>query len=737
MPALPVDFDPYNPIPNNPFYSAPSSYLQGPYGPLVIGSGLLVSPQGVISSTGGGGGGGTVTSITAGAGLAGGTITSAGTISLAASGVTAGAYVYPALSVDSFGRITSISSGSPVTSVSVNSPLISSGPATSPTLSIQPATTSTVGAVQLNNTTSSTLTNQALTAAAGKDLQDQINALASSSGSLILAGTFDAATGNVVTATTAGISVGITSGNPLPAPSAATDDYYLIVTTAAASYTPPGSPVINSINVGDYILGTGGIWDILRVGPITGAYATTTTAGVVELATSAEAIAGTDQNVVLTPFTGAATYVNRYCFTGPGQLLASNGNATYSALGSGIDGFVLTADSSAPLGVKWAAGGGGGSTTINMTFSAPLNATTNPYVGGVVGVGIDAASTVACGAVQLADVATTQAGVSTALAVTPLGAASTYIPYSNITAAGEMLVGTGAGTYTFFGAGADGQALLACSACAEGVTWGSPIQPATPSTLGGFCGVGDGSGGNVSVGGNTLQSLAGGLSNTALGSSAAQGLTTGSGNVALGSGALALDATASENVAIGVCAMYGAAAVGATKNVVIGTGAANGSSFGGDCNVVIGRGAGAIMANGNNNVVIGANGNPSSSAVSNEVSIYANATVARFAQGGTAWTFTSDARRKENIEDLALGLDFVSELQPRSFDWKEDGKHAAGFIAQEVDAVVEKFDADYLGAVSKADPECYTVAQAALIPVLVNAIKELKAEVAELKEKLG
>ena len=144
MPSLPIPFDPYQNIPNGPFYSIPSYYLQGPQGPLVIGSGLSVSLDGVISSTGGGGGGGTVTSITAGAGLAGGTITSTGTISLAASGVTPGAYVYPALSVDTYGRITSISSGNPVTSVSVNSPLISSGPATSPTLSIQPATTSTV-----------------------------------------------------------------------------------------------------------------------------------------------------------------------------------------------------------------------------------------------------------------------------------------------------------------------------------------------------------------------------------------------------------------------------------------------------------------------------------------------------------------------------------------------------------------------------------------------------------------
>ena len=55
MPALPVDFDPYNPIPNNPFYSLPSNYIQGPYSPLILGAGLTVNAQGVISSAGGGG----------------------------------------------------------------------------------------------------------------------------------------------------------------------------------------------------------------------------------------------------------------------------------------------------------------------------------------------------------------------------------------------------------------------------------------------------------------------------------------------------------------------------------------------------------------------------------------------------------------------------------------------------------------------------------------------------------
>ena len=770
MPALPVDFDPYNPIPNGPFYSIPSYYLQGPTGPLVIGSGLSVSLQGVISSTGGGGGGGTVTSITAGLGLTGGTITGSGTIGLAPSGVAAGAYTYPALSVDASGRITSIMNGSPVTGVAVSVPLLLSGSPTSPTISIQPASTTQTGSVQLNNTTSSTLTNQALTAAAGKSLQDQINAVAQNANGLILAGTLNAATGNVVNATTAGVSAGFTAGSPVPAASPAINDYYLIVTTAAASYTPTGGSAITGVLVGDYILCSSGAWTILRVGPITGAYATTTAAGVVELATSAEAIAGTNPNVVLTPFTGAATYVNRYCFTGPGQVLASNGNATYAALGAGIDGQVLTADASAPLGVKWAAGGGGGGATINMSFLAPITGTANPYTGGVVAVGINTASTTALGAVQLADTAATQAGVSASLAVTPLGAASTYIPFCDFTAKGQLIVGSGAGTFAIEPPGADGLALVACAACANGLTYASPLAAATPSTLGAFRGFASGVGGNLSLGGSSLGNIGAGVANTALGTQAAFTLTTGNGNTVVGNGALALDTTGSCNVAVGVCALY--STVGGEGNTALGTGA-GAVMTSGDFNVLVGFCAGDVVTTGCYNIAIGANamGTTSTTGCNNvligctaggNVTTQSNQIVIgggnscttgnvnggvtfvfgggcalyASANGTNTWTAVSDQRLKENVADLALGLGFVEKLQPRTFDWKADGAHAAGFIAQEVAEVVDEHDADYLHLVDRSN-EHMGLSATTLIPVLVNAIKELKAEVDELKAKLG
>ena len=172
------------------------------------------------------------------------------------------------------------------------------------------------------------------------------------------------------------------------------------------------------------------------------------------------------------------------------------------------------------------------------------------------------------------------------------------------------------------------------------------------------------------------------------------------------------------------------------NNTFIGSEAGPSTSTGSN-NVFIGKGVAANSTTGNCNVVIGYLGALSTASVSNEVSIWGGSTVARFSQGSGSWTFTSDARKKENVADLALGLDFVNKVQPRTFDWKEDGQHSAGFIAQELDAVVEEFNADYLGVVSKADPNSYSVAQAALIPVLVNAIKELAAEVAELKAKLG
>jgi hypothetical protein len=237
---------------------------------------------------------------------------------------------------------------------------------------------------------------------------------------------------------------------------------------------------------------------------------------------------------------------------------------------------------------------------------------------------------------------------------------------------------------------------------------------------------------NVAVGSGALCAQNGAGQNTALGFGAGNSLTSGQANTLVGAVSGDNLTTGGCNVLVGVNA--GLALAGVSNNVMLGANAGCLATTGN--NVFVGTGAGSNVTTGTCVVVLG-NGLASGAGANNEVNLWGGTQVARFSQASPSWSFPSDARRKENVADLALGLDFVSKVQPRTFDWKEDGNHAAGFIAQELDEAVQEFGAEYLGVVNKADPECYTVSQTALIPVLVNAVKELAAEVAELKAKLG
>ena len=196
--------------------------------------------------------------------------------------------------------------------------------------------------------------------------------------------------------------------------------------------------------------------------------------------------------------------------------------------------------------------------------------------------------------------------------------------------------------------------------------------------------------------------------------------------------------TGSYNAAFGREA--GVAVTSGSQNTCIGSSAGKVISTGSN-NTVVGSFAGFnTIATGDNNILIGQNAASSTSSVSNEVNLFNGSVVARFQGAAAAWSFVSDARDKKDVEDLELGLDFVTKLKPRKFKWDlrdsevDKNKEASGFIAQEVIEVLDKVNADYTGIVNTNNPEQYTVSQANIIPMLVNSIKELKQEIEQLKK---
>lgn len=105
------------------------------------------------------------------------------------------------------------------------------------------------------------------------------------------------------------------------------------------------------------------------------------------------------------------------------------------------------------------------------------------------------------------------------------------------------------------------------------------------------------------------------------------------------------------------------------------------------------------------------------------------------------WTNISDVRDKKEIQSLDLGLSLINKLNPVKFKWHlRDGGRvddaASGFIAQEVLDAVGEQDNAYLRVVNTSDPEQLRLSSTCLIPVLVNAVNELTAELEMLKREI-
>jgi hypothetical protein len=98
----------------------------------------------------------------------------------------------------------------------------------------------------------------------------------------------------------------------------------------------------------------------------------------------------------------------------------------------------------------------------------------------------------------------------------------------------------------------------------------------------------------------------------------------------------------------------------------------------------------------------------------------------------------SDARFKENVQDIDVGLGAILALKPRKFDWKagkgKDIKGDRGFIAQEFEQVFPNLIEEWADPAPEGEAPYKSVRQD-LIPVLVKAIQELTARVQTLEAR--
>ena len=252
---------------------------------------------------------------------------------------------------------------------------------------------------------------------------------------------------------------------------------------------------------------------------------------------------------------------------------------------------------------------------------------------------------------------------------------------------------------------------------------------------------------NTGMGYYALNANTSGYNNTALGHHAGLALTTGYQNVAVGNRAMDTGTNLQGCVFVGNTAGSGmtsgsndvyvgiAAGVKATpaasdgNNTGVGSNAlrVDGSQTYLECTIVGGQSVPMTAATGLQNYT-GVGYDTYSFAATNKFRA-GNAAVTA-AHVAVAWTVTSDARLKENVSDLDLGLSLVKALRPVSYRRiNGDGTEELGFIAQEVQAAIPR----PLGLLAVDTDGTYMLRKDDLIAVLVKAVQELSARVDQLE----
>ena len=213
--------------------------------------------------------------------------------------------------------------------------------------------------------------------------------------------------------------------------------------------------------------------------------------------------------------------------------------------------------------------------------------------------------------------------------------------------------------------------------------------------------------GNIGVGYSTLTAVTQGLKNTVVGYNSGILISTGIYNIVAGADSGNSLTSGANNVCLGRLADCGA---GNSNQVSIGytatTAGGNSISIGqvSTASGAYGVAVGYQCTAGTNEVVLGATTSTRWKPVADNATTCGSATY-RFSDvyAVSGSVNTSDRNQKKEILDSDLGLDFINELRPVKYKWKDGKRPHYGLISQEVEDIITRRDIDFGGWVRMVD----------------------------------
>jgi hypothetical protein len=258
---------------------------------------------------------------------------------------------------------------------------------------------------------------------------------------------------------------------------------------------------------------------------------------------------------------------------------------------------------------------------------------------------------------------------------------------------------------------------------------------------------------NTGVGYTALQANTSGSFNTGVGREALLRNTTGSSNTAFGVDAIALNTTGSYNTAVGDSALINNTT--ASNNTAVGFQAGYAITTGTN-NSAFGKDSGNTITTGTYNTMLGNNAQASAATNNYELVISASTGITGkgsstgyiYPQGGgvfqgdnsATWSIVSDIRLKKNVVSNNNGLGIINQIQVRNFEYRLPEEitdlpqnQAVKKVGLQIGAIAQELQAICPDCVTELSTGVLSVNTDEIFWHMVNAIKQLKAEIDQLK----